>query len=302
MADRITDYHQTFFTNTNLSRAYSNLLRVLDNKNLKATFAFVGAFTMSADEYYEQRELFGDSHAARIWLKRFVQDVNSGVYDGWFTPQLLQAVIADGRHEIASHGFSHLSFNEAMTSVEDAEHELQAMTSISRQKGFTPKTFVYPRNDIGYRHLLQAFGYVGFRDYLQAPRWASGRVGSLAREFNLFQTSQPHSAREPLISLPPGYFLNWRFGMRQAVPLAITSKRWQSIIDDAVRRRTVAHMWLHPHNLIDGNRQVYLLDRILHYVSQKIHNDEMINCTQVEYTSAVIHTTIPSSEPCRSFS
>jgi peptidoglycan/xylan/chitin deacetylase (PgdA/CDA1 family) len=72
-----------------------------------------------------------------------VQDVNSGVYDGWFAPHLLQAVIADGRHEIASHGFSHLPFNEATTPAEDAERELHAIASISRQKGFAPKTFVW---------------------------------------------------------------------------------------------------------------------------------------------------------------
>ena len=288
MADHITHHHRTFFTNANLTKAYSDLLHVLDNKNLKATFAFVGALTLSPDEYHAKRELFGDSPASRVWLQQFTQDIKSNVYDGWFAPHLLQAVIADGQHEIASHGFSHLPLNEATTSFEDAERELKAVASISCQKGFTPKTFVYPRNEIGYRYLLPMFGYVGYRDRLPSPRGIAGRVHNLAKEFHLFSISQPHSSCEPLVTLAPGYFLNWRFGLRKAVPLTVTSKRWKSIIDDAVHRKAVAHMWLHPHNLIDGHLQLRLLEHVLDYVSQKIRHDEIINSTQVEYVSAVL--------------
>src|SRR6266567_494276 len=135
VADQLTNHHYGSITNGNLMKAYRDLLRVLQATDLKATFAFVGALTMAIDEYRQNQERFGDSPAARAWLQGFLSDARREYYDGWFAPDLLRAVIADGRHEIGSHGFTHIPFDEARMPLLDAKRELQAVEWISQVKG-----------------------------------------------------------------------------------------------------------------------------------------------------------------------
>src|SRR5437868_5867516 len=103
VADQLSERHEAYLTTKQLTHAYHTLLRVLARRKIKATFAFVGAFTMSADEYHSHPELFGSSPLAKAWLRHFKTDMRSGNSQGWFAPAIFDAVRVDGRHEIASH-------------------------------------------------------------------------------------------------------------------------------------------------------------------------------------------------------
>src|SRR5713226_7228419 len=61
------------------------------------------------------------SPAANAWLRQFDQDLRDKNYEGWFVPGLLDMVCSRGRHEIASHGFTHLPFDETVVTAEDAD-------------------------------------------------------------------------------------------------------------------------------------------------------------------------------------
>ncbi|MBI3473022.1 MAG: polysaccharide deacetylase family protein [Candidatus Solibacter usitatus] len=102
MADHLSPHHAAVITNRNLAQVYAGLLKVLERRRLRATFAFVGAWTMNRDEYQPNADLFGDSPESHVWPRNFRADLQRGVTDGWFAPELLRTVVADGRHEIAS--------------------------------------------------------------------------------------------------------------------------------------------------------------------------------------------------------
>ena len=57
-ADRIGPSHDQVLTHQNLHKAYDSILRTLVDYNLKATFAFVAAFTLSEQDYLRQKIWF----------------------------------------------------------------------------------------------------------------------------------------------------------------------------------------------------------------------------------------------------
>jgi peptidoglycan/xylan/chitin deacetylase (PgdA/CDA1 family) len=287
IADRLRPYHYDSITNRNLMKAYMDLLHALERADLKATFAFTGALSMTPDEYRENVDRFGDSPAARAWLEGFQKDVRRNYFDGWFAPELLKAVVAAGQHEIGSHGFTHICFDEKRMPVADAKRELEAVEWVSKLKGVRPQTFVYPRNVVGYRDLLRTFGYIAFRSRLPLSAGTGGVLLRVAREFGLLARAHPHSIAGAPVAIPPGYFLNWRFGVYRYVPAAVTLRRWKRIVDDAVENDRVVLLWLHPDNLMDGYQQLELLQEVLNYVSVRVHDGRIDNCTQSAYVQTL---------------
>ncbi|MRR54714.1 MAG: hypothetical protein EG822_09420 [Deltaproteobacteria bacterium] len=283
MADHVTEHHTRCLTNANIEKTYDNLLRLLAGCNIKATFAFVSLFTMSFDEYYHYRNMLGDSEVYDAWLKFFRRDIDNGLYDGWFAPGLMELVAAEGMHEIASHGFCHIPFDARIITRTDAARELEAIASVNGARSIQARTFVYPRNLVGYRDLLSETGYFGYREALPSTHGAWGKVANIAREFNLLQKSQSRRGAERLLAIPSGYFLNWRNGVRTVVPAAVTLARWKGIIDHAIKHDGIAHLWLHPHNLIDGRSQLELLESVLRHVADKLKTGELVNFTQYDY-------------------
>ena len=109
VADHLDDFLRANLTNTNLNLAYEKIIALLERWDIKATFAFVGAFTMSIDEYYAKQEWFSDVLVnGKSWLLPFRQEAASQNFDGWFNPRPFEKVTQSGRHEIASHGFTHV--------------------------------------------------------------------------------------------------------------------------------------------------------------------------------------------------
>ena len=64
------------------------------------------------------------------------------------------------------------------------------------------------------------------------------------------------------MSIPGGYFLNWKQGLRRVIPEAVTLMRWRSILNDAAANDRVALLYSHPHNLIDGPGTLELFEGV----------------------------------------
>ena len=65
------------------------------------------------------------------------------------------------QHEIAAHGYSHKVFT-ALSELE-AENELRMISAGMKKFGITPKSFVFPKNEVSHLQLLERFGYLSFR-------------------------------------------------------------------------------------------------------------------------------------------
>jgi len=253
MADHLEPYLQRALTDSALAAVYDRFVALFGRYDIPATFAYVMAFTLGEKERRAFPALVDPAAAeGDAWLAHYWADVRAGRSEGWFQPHALEAVRADGRHEIACHGFCHRPLGDSSIAEAGAEAELGDALAAARMKGVTLRTFIFPRNEIGNLAALGRSGFIGFREKLGRPSGAAGRLVRLAEEFNPWPAPQ-HGSRgraHGLVPIPAGYFFNWRFGARRRVPPALTVRRWTNLLDAVAGKGGVAHLWLHPHNLI----------------------------------------------------
>jgi hypothetical protein len=287
-ADSIAAHHDVYFTEANLLMAYRKVLALFACYEVSATFAFVMAFTLSDAERATLANRMRDVIVeGRNWLRHYRAAERDGRTDGWFCPRALDEVRAHPEHEIGCHGFCHAPLAEPGIAGDDAAMELDAASTVAAMKGLELRTFVYPRNQIGYRALLRKHGYIGYREALDRRRGVLGQAESLASEFNVFARSQASlDDAEGLCRIPSGYFFNWRTGIRAKVPMAVTRRRWASIFRHAADRCEVAHLWLHPHNFIDGPETFEVLEGVLRDATSLRAQNRLEFVTQQTYAES----------------
>ncbi len=290
MADNLQPYHHQMLTDRALAKAYERLVALFARYEIPATFAFVMAFTLTAD----QRRDFGllvdpDRAEGDAWMAHFWTDIQAGRTEGWFQPDALDLVQADGRHEIACHGFCHRPMDDQSLSSALAQAELEAAGKVASLKGVNLKTLVFPRNQVGNLDSLRGAGYIGFREKLARPKGLAGRLVRLTEEYHVRPSLQKSKKAGPngLTRIAPGYFFNWRFGARSHVPEGITFARWKSLLDRSARSGTAAHLWLHPHNLITAPSTGSSLERVLAYAAKLRDQGRLTVRTQVDHCKEV---------------
>jgi peptidoglycan/xylan/chitin deacetylase (PgdA/CDA1 family) len=270
MADHLEPYHQRLLTDRALANVYDCLVELFGRYDMAATFAFVMAFLLDPEERRQFPALLDKKEAGNDgWLRHYWADIDAGGSEGWFQPHALEAVNADGRHEIACHSFCHRPMDDTSLSAEGARTELAAAAHVAKLKQVDLKTFIFPRNAVGNLPLLAEAGYIGYRERLARPDRRLGRIARLAEEFNLWPAVQmPREGHRGLVPIPPGYFFNWRFGARRYIPPAITLARWKSLLNRSAQTNGVAHLWLHPHNLITSPDTAETLEAVLAHAAR----------------------------------
>lgn len=284
MADHLTAWHHTHLNGDELSAAYRQLLALFRRYDTPASFAFVMAFVLSGDEQAAMADHFADVPIEGAnWLAAYRAAQQAGDLTGWSHPELLDLVRAEPMHEIACHGFTHLPLAEELTPRAHAARELAACQLAAQRKGIALETFVYPRNLKGWPAVLAEAGLKGFR----ARPARRGKLGLLAAELNPFDRAQgPCPDEAGLTVIPSGEMLNWQSGPRKAIPRAASRRRWQSKLDHAARTGGVAHIWLHPHNLIDAPGTAERLEDVLAMAAALRDAGKLVVQTQAQYCAA----------------
>jgi len=286
MADHLTPALAAALTNVRIYCAYEEILKAFRHTGLRGTFAFVGALTLTREELDEFHELFRDTPVnGRPWLTAFNRDAAHEELDGWLSPLTIRHVLAEGCHEIATHGFTHLPLDEATVDTDLFRHEMNLVRKLAFRQGWTPRTIVYPRNQVGHTTLLAETGILGYREMLW-PRWrGSGRqFRSLLAEFGLPSSSQVHAPFAETIAIPSGHFLNcWINRSRRIVPRQATVRRWREMMLHAAETGGVVHLWSHPHNFITDPDLITTFGMILKDAARLVHEGRLINATMGEY-------------------
>jgi len=271
-----------------LVKAYAGIFEILERYEVPATFALVGLFAGGYEEYIESRNQLLENKAHKNWLQIPEQSFSAGITDGWFYPELVERIRSKGMHEIASHSYSHLPMhNEGVTDKSFAT-ELELVKQWKIANSIELSTFIYPRNQIQFKDALNDFGYLGFRQCdLQNAAYAN-RLKILQDECNIQKKSDLHSVFANPIAVPPGTFLNWRHGPRRAIPKSITMRRWTNVLKHAVLTGGVAHLWMHPHNLITAKGQVEFFEDAISLVAE-FRNSGLIEVkTQSDYCKEIV--------------
>ena len=285
----MTDIHTPWdvnLTRSALLSAYHFILRTLEKYDIPATFAFVGAFTETREEFLQVSYPKLSSSSYTNWLSFSRDRILDKSEEGWFLPELLDMVIGQKKHEIASHGYTHIPFSTL--TEPDVRLELSMVQRWAEKKHIDCSTLIFPRNMVYHKEILKDYAILGYRDVpisllgARTPRF----LRTLAEETWIFQKSESFKKGEPG-RIPGGSFINWQSGFRRAIPAHMSLLKYRNMISSAVKLGGVAHFWLHPHNLITSPHTKKLFSELCAQIAYYRDSTPLVVKRQKDYLSLV---------------
>lgn len=236
---------------------FDGILDVLARHGIRATFAFVGHLFLDSCERTEGRThpemprpavspLPGDWYA-------FDPGTDLATDPMWYGADLVEMVrAATPGHEIGAHGFSH-AFLDRDRGL--ARAEMRAARDAAAAKGLDLRSFVYPRNLVGFPDELAGAGFTHYREAWRAPpRLLSFAGHLLGRAPSVGRPRRVGGA----VEVPKGAPILPAMGLRRLVPMAARLASIRSGLDRAAARSAILHLWTHPHNFVE--RSAFMLD------------------------------------------
>lgn len=253
VADHLTPADHAGLSDARLRQAYGDIVALLDEYDLPATFAFVGCFSLSAQALADLRPALKGAYVAPA-----LQDAFEGSRQGWVGDWALETVQAARQpHEIGLHGVTHTPWDQLDEAGARAEMALFYGAGAPMLRGLT--TWIYPRNAQRHEAVLSEFGLAGLRE----ERPSGSRGMRLLSEFNLWSPPDRDLPAARPLRIPPGYFVNWRSGARRAVPVAVSVARARRMLATASRTGGIVHYWTHPENIATAPETLAVLRGIV---------------------------------------
>lgn len=187
-------------------------------------------------------------------------------YYGRDLVEMVAACPAD--QEIASHAFSHVMAGDAGCSAEVFASELAASKAVAAAQDVELRSFVYPRNSVAYLDTLVEAGWTSYRGFRERPfphvsGWRRRAVTAVDRVRPLAGSAvHPVPGPSGLWNLPQTYLFAPATSRRR-LPVALWSLQPIARLRQAVRERSLFHLWFHPYNVTAApDRSLAALERI----------------------------------------
>jgi hypothetical protein len=262
--------------------AIQRLLALLELHDIQATWAVLGHLFLSRCE-----PIGGRTHP------EIVRPEYSWVKDDWFSHDPGGAESDDSVHlgrslvdkirncavrqEVGSHSFCHIIFGNPGCSRATAESDVAECVRIAHEQGLQLKSFVFPRNEIGYLDVLKKYGFSCYRG--TEPHWYEHRAvpETIRRGCRLFDvlraatppTVLPSMTVPGLINIPGSAMFFPMDGFRRFIPMRVRVKRCIKGLKRAAARKEIFHLWFHPTNMVVEMETMFSgLNEILTHVGQ----------------------------------
>jgi len=143
----------------------------------------------------------------------------------WYAPDLVKDILKrETKHEIGCHTFSHIDCRDEVCPPELFRAELCECKKLAKEFGIELKSFVHPGHTIGNLKVLAEEGFTNYRtDYRNILGY-------------------PKEQKKCFWELPS----TMEIGYRQEWSMEYHIKRYQKIIDRAVKAHSVCVLWFHP--------------------------------------------------------
>lgn len=287
MLDQLDTLDKRVFNRFSLFNLYQQILNLHEKYDIRATFAFVGAFVGERRELIELFQKYPNAHSIRNWCEPLLASNCSFNENDAHIPELLELInLSAVNHEIASHGYTHVIMDEELDE-DSIDLEVAGARQFMLKKGLTIKTMIFPRNVVNSKFLDRAEFILAFR---APPKFSLRyklfrRISSLMKEFVPICRSEQLKVYNGKVLIPGDFFINWRNGLRRFVPVWLTVWRFRMALAHACRTNGIVHIWLHPHNLLTGQDQMQLLEKMLFIASEYKKNSSLKISTQSDFTT-----------------
>jgi peptidoglycan/xylan/chitin deacetylase (PgdA/CDA1 family) len=282
VADQLTASVHRQLSDADLRIGYRNVLNLLSEFGVPATFAFVGLFAESLEGF--RRLIPALQPLVSIspdYLAPALADAERGSRQGWHGDWAIDELLSSSTpHELALHGVTHIPWDSM--NFTQAQSEMQLLDAIEGPVR-NATTFVYPRNRVAHAELLGDFGIAGYR---KSPPPKS-RLAALLAEFDIFARPEWEGPTGKPQPIPAGHFVNWQSRTRRIVPIELSTLRADRMLREAAVRDGIVHFWLHPENVVTAPRTLVLLRKIIELVARYREAGRCEVMTQADYCRSI---------------
>jgi Polysaccharide deacetylase len=214
---------------------------------------------------------------------------------------LIRRILGYPAQEIGTHTFSHFYCLEEGGDTEAFRADLEAARAAATALGVKLASIVFPRNQVSLAHLsvCREFGLRAFRGnervwFHRARREAEQtpfvRAARLADNYLPIGGAHDHEPVlvDGMVDVPASRFL--RPAARNAGLERLRLRRIASAMEAAARRRTLFHLWWHPHNFgVDLPENLAFLRGILDHFRSLQDRYGMRSMTMAAVADEVLH-------------
>lgn len=271
---------------------WRSLLELCDEFDVPATWAVVGHLMLE-----ECDGKHADHPAPPGWFDHEIGP-DALPADWRFGRDLVEAT-ADAAvdHDIGCHTFSHVEFGAQTTSRQLARAELAASIRAARDCGIEASSFVFPRNNVGNRQALAAYGIRCYRGNRPDGLKGSGVLRPLRKLARGTVQTRPPPLVQPridpfgLVNVPASLFLFGFEGRPRSVLERVVGdpivRQAKLGIDAVADSEKLFHVWLHPNDLTD-DRDIDRMRAIFQHIDRRRETHDLRVETMADVAEAAL--------------
>ncbi|MCF2206138.1 polysaccharide deacetylase family protein [Halobacterium salinarum] len=272
----------------NTPEVINRLCELFDEYEIPATWAVVSHLLEDCDGDHSDRTS-PDFEWVNDWFGEL--PCSGGMdKDLWYAPWLIDRIQdCKTEQEVGLHGSTHMQLGADGCSRQHAEEEIGAAVETLRGYGVKPKSFVFPRNDIGHVDMLREHGIEVYRG--TDARWYErasipGSVQPPLRFADEAIRGTPPVVepveRDGVVEIPGTQVFRPSNGGWQYTPGGSSVARAKKGLEHAARTGGVFHLWFHPFNLgHEPERDLERLERVLSVVREFVA-DGALECRSLK--------------------
>lgn len=262
------------------------ILKLVEKYNISATWAVVGHLFLK-----ECNSINGQKHSdiprsTYPWYSKdwFEESPCTNEEDAplWYGQDIIKMITnCKVRQEIACHSFAHIPYGDENTKRETVQADLSNCIQEAEKEGLKLRSFVFPRNNVGYIDELKNYGFEAYRG--AEPTWYRGFPNKRRKVCHiidqLLAISPPVSLpkyEQGIYNIPGSMFYRPTDGIRNLIPINLKINKAKKGIKKAIRDKKVFHLWFHPFNIATSQEKLlYGLEEIFKEVQKRRENGEL---------------------------
>ena len=262
------------------------ILMLLEKYDISATWAVVGhLFLKECNAINGQKHIDIPRNIYPWYTRDWFEEspcTNEEEDSLWYGRDIIKKIInCSVRQEIACHSFAHIPYGDKNTKRATVRADLSNCIHEAEKEGLKLRSFVFPRNNVGYIDELKKFGFEAYRG--AEPLWYRGfhpipkRICHILDQ--LLVITPPVSLPEyeqGLYNIPGSMLYRSMDGIRRIMPIKLKINKVRKGINKAIRDKKIFHLWFHPYNISTNQEKLlYGLEEIFKEVQLRRNNGEL---------------------------